>query len=201
MPGSESDSETGEETDPTWEIPEDSGGGGGEGSDGGSEGGWQTSNEIPGNPGSEGTSEGDGDTAGSDSDDAAQGIPGSGGEGGSDAELEGALKDFDGEILAERDIIRSSSGSGSGLELPTEEEGTDGGPGGDSQVGGPLPPKRAIPPAPAPPRRGSEAIPDDIPDANDDDIIARHLREAAMQEEDPVLKHKLWEEYRKYKKG
>ena len=62
------------------------------------------------------------------------------------------------------------------------------------------PPRRAIPPSPAPPRRGS-AAPDNIPDARDDDIIARQLREAAMQEEDPVLQEKLWEEYRKYKKG
>ena len=42
---------------------------------------------------------------------------------------------------------------------------------------------------------------DDIPDARDDDIIARQLREAAMQEEDPVLKEKLWEEYKRYKRG
>jgi hypothetical protein len=41
----------------------------------------------------------------------------------------------------------------------------------------------------------------DLPDAKDDDIIARQLREAAMQESDPELKEKLWEEYRRYKKG
>jgi hypothetical protein len=58
-----------------------------------------------------------------------------------------------------------------------------------------------VPQAPAPPRRGAEGVPDDIPDARDDDIIARQLREAAMQEQDPELREKLWEEYRKYKKG
>ncbi len=42
-------------------------------------------------------------------------------------------------------------------------------------------------------------IPDDIPDAKDDDIIARQLREAAMKETDPELKEKLWDEYRRYK--
>ena len=52
--------------------------------------------------------------------------------------------------------------------------------------------RRPVPAAPAPPRRGSENVPDDIPDARDDDIIARQLREAAMQEDDPVLKEKLW---------
>ena len=35
----------------------------------------------------------------------------------------------------------------------------------------------------------------------DDDIVARQLREAAEKESDPELKEKLWEEYRKYKRG
>jgi hypothetical protein len=43
--------------------------------------------------------------------------------------------------------------------------------------------------------------PDDIPDGQGDDIVARQLREAAMAEQDPELKEKLWEEYKKYKKG
>ncbi len=37
------------------------------------------------------------------------------------------------------------------------------------------------------------------PSAGDDDIVARQLREAAEQETDPVLREKLWEEYRRYK--
>jgi len=104
--------------------------------------------------------------------------------------------------LAERDIIKSSPGAaGSGIELPTEEDADGPAGNGDAQAGGAMPPpRRVIPPSPAPPRRGS-GVPDNIPDARDDDIIARQLREAAMQEEDPVLQEKLWEEYRKYKKG
>ena len=43
-------------------------------------------------------------------------------------------------------------------------------------------------------------VPDDVGDGQDDDIIARQLREAAMKEKDPELQAKLWEEYRKYKK-
>ena len=39
----------------------------------------------------------------------------------------------------------------------------------------------------------------DIPSGNDDDIVARQLREAAEAETDPEVKEKLWEEYRKYK--
>jgi len=43
--------------------------------------------------------------------------------------------------------------------------------------------------------------PQDIQDTRDDDIVARQLREAATGESDPVLREKLWDEYRKYKKG
>lgn len=41
--------------------------------------------------------------------------------------------------------------------------------------------------------------PDDIPSGDDDDVVARQIREAAMHEDDPELREKLWEEYRKYK--
>jgi hypothetical protein len=41
--------------------------------------------------------------------------------------------------------------------------------------------------------------PEDIPITADDDIIARQLREAALAEEDPELRERLWEEYRKYR--
>ena len=34
---------------------------------------------------------------------------------------------------------------------------------------------------------------------SDDDVVARQLQEAAEKEQDPVMKEKLWEEYRKYK--
>jgi hypothetical protein len=42
-------------------------------------------------------------------------------------------------------------------------------------------------------------VPADIPDGQDDDIVARQLREAAENETDPELREKLWEEYRAYK--
>jgi hypothetical protein len=41
--------------------------------------------------------------------------------------------------------------------------------------------------------------PADIPDGDNDDVIARQLREAAMREPDPEIREKLWQEYRKYK--
>lgn len=43
--------------------------------------------------------------------------------------------------------------------------------------------------------------PPGTPDGSDDDVVARQLREAAEKETDPVLKKKLWEEYKKYKEG
>ena len=42
-------------------------------------------------------------------------------------------------------------------------------------------------------------LPGDRPPADDDDIVARQLREAAENETDPVLREKLWQEYDKYK--
>ena len=44
-----------------------------------------------------------------------------------------------------------------------------------------------------------ERTPEDIPVMVDEDIIARQLREAALSEEDPELRDRLWEEYRKYR--
>ena len=46
---------------------------------------------------------------------------------------------------------------------------------------------------------GSKVTRDEPPDQGDDDIVARQLREAAENETDPVLREKLWEEYRRYK--
>ena len=44
-------------------------------------------------------------------------------------------------------------------------------------------------------------IPEDIPSPQGDDIVAKQLREAAMAEQDPELREKLWEEYKRYKAG
>ena len=42
--------------------------------------------------------------------------------------------------------------------------------------------------------------PEDIPDLVSEDIVAKQLREAALAEEDPALRERLWEEYRNYNK-
>jgi len=41
--------------------------------------------------------------------------------------------------------------------------------------------------------------PEGIPSGNDDDVVARQIREAALFEPDPQLRKDLWEAYRKYK--
>lgn len=49
-------------------------------------------------------------------------------------------------------------------------------------------------------KQTSQTASRDAPPADDDDdIVARQLREAAEKETDPVLREKLWEEYRRYK--
>ena len=63
---------------------------------------------------------------------------------------------------------------------------TGGGMGG-ATVGGSVPQNTAKYPAPA-----------DIPNGNNDDVVARQLREAAMRESDPAVRERLWDEYRKY---
>ncbi len=40
--------------------------------------------------------------------------------------------------------------------------------------------------------------PPDIPTGNDDEVVAKQLREAALHEADPELREKMWNEYRKY---
>lgn len=47
----------------------------------------------------------------------------------------------------------------------------------------------------------ARGVPADIPDGSDDDVVARQLREAAEKETDPELRARLWEEYRRYKRG
>lgn len=45
------------------------------------------------------------------------------------------------------------------------------------------------------------AVPPDVGNGSDDDIVARQIRRAAETERDPELREKLWDEYRKYKQG
>jgi len=40
-------------------------------------------------------------------------------------------------------------------------------------------------------------VPEDVGDGRNDDIVLRQIREAALNEKDPVLRERLWEEYRR----
>lgn len=67
--------------------------------------------------------------------------------------------------------------------------------GGSSKHGG-----RTVTTAPeGTPPADAPAIPKDVGDGHDDDIVARQIREAATKERDPAIREKLWEEYRRYK--
>ena len=165
--------------------------------------GWDTSNQEP------GAEEGNETVSGnSESESGAQGTE--------DGELNGAFEDFDGAILEERELILAKANENAGSRDRESEEplpeipgaagasnGNDSGDTGQSPGGNiPLPPRSGAPAA----NTGVANVPvgdlpKDLPDARDDDILARQLREAAMSEQDSELREKLWLEYRRYKKG
>lgn len=123
-----------------------------------------------------------------------------------DAQLEQGTGDFDAMILEaeaeqrrntrEQAPVKSPSSGGETTDSTGDSPyggGTASGGGYGGGIGGPsggsgVPQNTAKYPPPA-----------DIPNGNDDDVVARQLREAAMRESDPAVREKLWNEYRKYK--
>jgi hypothetical protein len=85
-------------------------------------------------------------------------------------------------------------GSGGGISLGQQAAGAS----GDNSIGG-AGIQRSSPTAGMSQEEIAERTPEDVAVLVDDDIIARQLREAALTEEDPALRERLWEEYRKYK--
>ena len=144
----------------------------------GSEG-WEVSNETANEAGAP--------AAGTGQDEDAEGAEADGSEGGGDAQIDAlarALGELDGEILDERVSAAATPGRSGGA--------------GNEPKGNAVPaPPIAEPSVPQPPT----PLPPDQPDARDDDVVARQLREAAMAETDPELREQLWEEYRRYKSG
>jgi len=144
-----------------------------------------------------------------------------------DGQLEKSYGTFDGMIIGERQKaeaeaneagsqVMGTGGGGGGEGAEGGAEGADGADGADGAFGegsivvasassggsggnGTMPGGGAT-------REGdfstasqpTFAAPADIPSGDDDDVVARQLREAAMHEPDPVLREKLWDEYRKY---
>ncbi|MBT4522875.1 MAG: hypothetical protein HOC23_22980 [Halieaceae bacterium] len=126
-----------------------------------------------------------------------------------DAQLERGAGVFDGiireEASAQRRAARESTANQS---LPTEDDPQgeygeyDGGmaDGGTYSSGGGIGGGASTGESTAIPRDTAKyPAPAGIPDGNDDDVVARQLREAAMREPDPAVREKLWDEYRKYK--
>ena len=131
-----------------------------------------------------------------------------------DKALGAGLGEYDERLLREQERIKAASpntnpdGGGEGDGAEGDSEGgteNDNGVAGDERetedsdgqpAGGPNDSSTGT----AAPGADSD-LPADIPDGSDDDIVARQLREAAEKETDPELKAKLWEEYRRYKRG
>ena len=122
-------------------------------------------------------------------------------------ELDESIGGFDESLQEEQQAIASVGRSTEGYDTEGEERsggvvslGSQGGgaAGGAGRVAG-APGSGVAPEIDGLSQDEIEArTPDDIPVLVDDDIIARQLREAAVTEEDPVLRERLWEEYRKY---
>ena len=124
-----------------------------------------------------------------------------------DRQLEESTRDFDGIIYDEeqrqREAARDRAAqtaqtTASPSETSEGEEPSFGGgvaSAGSGSVGGGIGGRSGAPPADG----AKYPPPPDIPNGNDDDVVARQLREAAMREPDPDVRDKLWAEYRKYK--
>jgi hypothetical protein len=132
-------------------------------------------------------------------------------------ELDKSMGDFDEALGQEQREISSTSrntegfdtGSGGGngggsISLGEQAAGAMGGSsgGGSSGAGGDMPSSGEIGGgalAGLDEQEIAKRTPDDIEAFIDDDIVAKQLREAALAEEDPELRDRLWDEYRKYK--
>jgi hypothetical protein len=139
-----------------------------------------------------------------------------------DRDLDNSMGVFDGVILSRRQeaiartnetgagqtVVGNGGGDGSSGDSgssapPLLTAGTGAGDPNNNQTAGQLPNAQSDnrPGEYKNQGAGNPNIPADISDGTDDDIVARQLREAAIQEKDPALREKLWDEYRKYKQG
>ena len=118
-----------------------------------------------------------------------------------DERLRKGYETFDGFILSERERAQNESNAAGSVAI-----GGDGGGGGGGDAAGQpqtLPEIGAViasSPQVSSQPRATETFPppEDIPSGRDDDVVARQLREAAMNEPDPELREALWDEYRNY---
>lgn len=97
-----------------------------------------------------------------------------------------------------------SGGDGSGQEASSQQSQSDAGQGGSGGGGAGAQqgdPNRNVATTGGAQQGGEDIIPvpEDVGDGRNDDIVLRQIREAAMNEQDPVLREKLWDEYRRIK--
>ncbi len=134
-----------------------------------------------------------------------------------DEQLQESLSEFDGKLLKERALLEDLQGVNAADELSgetlggtgeTSVQGADAQDSATEEIQPTASSSENLPEStvgtPGKPEHGGtrpENIPPDIPDGRDDDIVARQIREAAMRENDPELRKKLWEEYRRYKQS
>ena len=128
-------------------------------------------------------------------------------------ELDESVGDFDEVLMEEQREIetvgRNTEGYGTGsggrsggtISLGEQEAGAQGGgsSGGGGGGGGGGASARSDPLEGMSEGEIEKRTPDDIAVIMDDDIVAKQLREAALAEENPELRERLWDEYRKYK--
>ena len=197
------------------------GGGSAGGSSGGSAGGGSAGGGSAG-----GGSSGGGSSGGSSGGGSSGGGSSSGG-GASiddlDAQLDTSLDDFDSRVggsgdSSNIDVLDPMGGGGSTYDSSQavyEEldsggdsvaERAEQGPGGESSDGGASGESSgestgggAGKGGPGGASGAATPLPDDIGDGQGDNIVERQIREAAMRESDPVLREKLWDEYRRVK--
>jgi len=131
-------------------------------------------------------------------------------------ELDKSVGDFDEALGEEQRQVSSvgrdtegfgdgSGGSGGSIGLGEQAAGASGGGSGGSGGAGGAGGASGSSETQAGPLDGMSdqeiqaRTPDDIEVSQYEDIVARQLREAAVAENDPELRERLWEEYRKYK--
>ena len=141
---------------------------------------------------------------------------------GLDEALDESLEDFDETVLSEGNRngdssidILSPSGTSGGIDsdepLFEEASGAEGNPAIEQRAAEGAPPGtdgsgtevagQASNNSAAQEQADNEIIPipDDIDDGQGDDIVLRQIRDAASKERDPILREKLWDEYRRIK--
>lgn len=95
----------------------------------------------------------------------------------------------------------SGSGSSAGSESSSDAEGSDQNSNSKTLSNSDIYPQQPAPEEQpgVPSENNKPVVPEDIPPADNDTVLQRQIREAAMAETDPEKKKKLWDLYRKYK--